>query len=59
MGVGVGVVSENDCVPLDKLAWLAAVVICLVTCVLLLRSGYLGYAGVVLAVAASAAINVR
>jgi len=46
-------------VPLDRLAWLGTVVICLVTCILLLLSGYLGYAGVLLAIAASAAINLR
>jgi ABC-type Fe3+-siderophore transport system permease subunit len=52
-------VSENDRVPLDRLAWLATVVICLVSSALLLLSGYLGYVGVVLAIAASAAINLR
>jgi hypothetical protein len=46
-------------VPLPKIAWLTTVVICLITCVLLLLSGYLGYAGVLLAVALSAAINLR
>ena len=45
--------------PLPRLAWLTTVVICLITCVLLLLSGYLGYAGVLLAVAAAAAINLR
>jgi hypothetical protein len=44
-------------VPLDRLAWIVTVAICLVTCILLLLSGYFGYAGVLLAVAASAAIN--
>jgi len=43
--------------PLDRLAWLITVVACCVTSVVLLLSGYLGYAGVLLAVAASAAIN--
>jgi len=46
-------------VPLDRLAWLATVIICLVTSLLLLLSGYRGYAGVVLGVAAAAAINLR
>jgi ABC-type Fe3+-siderophore transport system permease subunit len=46
-------------VPLTRIAWLTTVVICLVTCVILLLSGYLGYAGVLLAVALSAAINLR
>ncbi len=45
--------------PLPRIAWLTTVVICLVTCVILLLSGYLGYAGVLLAVALSAAINLR
>ena len=45
--------------PLSQIAWLTTVAICLITCALLLLSGYLGYAGVLLAVAISAAINVR
>ena len=32
--------------PLSRIAWLATVAICLITCVLLLLTGYLGYAGV-------------
>jgi len=46
-------------VPLTRIAWLTTVVICLVTSLILLLSGYLGYAGVLLAVALSAAINLR
>jgi hypothetical protein len=49
--------SENTRVPLDRLAWLATVGVCLIGVVLLLASGYIGYAGVVAAVAASAAVN--
>ena len=45
--------------PLPKLAWLVTVVICVVASVILLLSNYIGYAGVVLAVALSAAINLR
>ena len=45
--------------PLSRIAWLTTVVICLITCGLLLLSGYLGYAGVLMAVAISAAINLR
>jgi hypothetical protein len=45
--------------PLSRIAWLATVAICLITCVLLLLTGYLGYAGVLLAVAISAGINLR
>jgi hypothetical protein len=46
-------------VTLSRIAWLTTVVICLVASLILLLSGYLGYAGVVLAVALSAAINLR
>jgi hypothetical protein len=46
-------------VPLSRIAWITTVVVCLITVVLLLSGGYLGYAGVTLAVAASAAINLR
>ena len=43
--------------PLDRLAWLLTVVAAIVTGVLLLISGYQGYAVLAAAVAASAAIN--
>lgn len=42
---------------LSRIAWLTVVVICVIASVLLLVSGYQGYAGVVLAVGLSAAIN--
>ena len=45
--------------PLPKIAWLVTVVICVVASVILLLSNYVGYAGVVLAVALAAAINLR
>jgi hypothetical protein len=45
-------------VPLSRIAWLVTVAICVVTSLILLLSGYYGYAGVVLAVALSALINV-
>ena len=45
--------------PLSRIAWLTIVVACLIAVVLLLISGYFGYAGVVLAVAVSAGINLR
>ena len=45
--------------PLDQIGWAVTVVVCLVTVVILLLSGYVGYAGVVFAVACSAAINLR
>jgi len=46
-------------VPLNRIAWLATVIVCLGIALILLLSGYLGYAGVLLAVALSAAINLR
>jgi hypothetical protein len=46
-------------VTLPRIAWLITVVICLVASLLLLLSGYLGYAGVLLAIALAAAINLR
>ena len=45
--------------PLPKVAWLVTVVICVIAAVILLLSGYIGYAGVVLAVALAASINLR
>lgn len=45
--------------PLSRIAWLVTVAVCLLTTVLLALSGYIGYAAVALAVAASAAINLR
>ncbi len=40
-----------------RIAWFATVLVALVTALLLALSGYLGYAGLGVAVAASAAIN--
>ena len=45
--------------PLSRIAWLVTVAICLVAALILLLSNYDGYAGVVLAVALAAAINLR
>lgn len=45
--------------PLPRIAWLVTVLICLITAVILLVSGYFGYAGVLFAVGLSAAINLR
>ena len=45
--------------PLSRIAWLTVVGSCLIGVVLLLASGYVGYAGVVFVVACSAAINLR
>jgi hypothetical protein len=46
-------------VPLSRIAWLATVAACLLTAVLLLVSGYDGYAAIAVAIALSAAINLR
>jgi hypothetical protein len=43
---------------LSRIAWLVTVGVCLITALILLLSGYDGYAGVTLAVALAAAINV-
>ena len=52
--------SENTrLVPLSRIAWLVTVGICLIAALVLLLSGYNGYAGVLLAVGLSAAINLR
>ena len=45
--------------PLSRISWLVTVAICLIVSMILLVSGYLGYAGVLLAIALSAAINLR
>ena len=41
----------------NRIAWFATVFVALLTALLLLLSGYTGYAGLGVAVAASAAIN--
>ena len=46
-------------VPLSRIAWLVTVAACLITALLLLLANYDGYAGLALAVGASAAINLR
>ena len=43
--------------PLSRIAWLTTVGVCLITCVILLLSGYVGYGLILLAIAAAAAIN--
>ena len=42
---------------LERLAWLTTVFACLVAVAILAAQGYLGYAGVTLAVAIAAAVN--
>lgn len=44
---------------LARVAWLLTVVACLIAVLILVLNKYYGYAGVTLAVAASAAINLR
>jgi hypothetical protein len=48
---------EYRAVPLPKIAWLVTVAVCVLASLILLLSGYLGYAGVALAVAIAAGIN--
>jgi hypothetical protein len=49
--------SENTVVDLARIGWLATVVACLIAVLILALQGYYGYAGVTLAVAIAAAIN--
>ena len=44
---------------LQRISWLVTVGICLIAAVLLLVEGYVGYFGVLLAVGAAAAVNLR
>ena len=44
---------------LERISWLVTVGLCLIAAVLLLVEGYVGYFGVLLAVAAAAAVNLR
>jgi hypothetical protein len=44
-------------VPLPQISWLVTVGICVIAAVLVLINGYLGYFGVLLAVAAAAGVN--
>ena len=48
---------DNDGMDLARVSWLTTVLACLLTAVILLLQGYVGYAGVSFAVAVSAAIN--
>jgi hypothetical protein len=49
--------GQNSGVPLSRISWLVTVGICLIAALLLLLNGYYGYAGVLLAVGAAAAVN--
>ena len=44
---------------LARASWLLTVIVCILLAILLLIEGYTGYFGVLLAVAASAAVNLR
>ena len=55
MGVGD---NSRRMPPLSRIAWLVTVSACLVAALILLLSGYTGYAGVALAVGIAALINV-
>ena len=55
----VGRPRDNTHVPLIRLAWVATVVACALTALLLILSGYVGYGFVAVAVGLSAAINIR
>jgi hypothetical protein len=51
--------AENTEVDVARIAWLIVVLACLVAVLILVLQGYVGYAAVTFAVAASAAINLR
>lgn len=53
----IGAAWDDTAVRVSRIPWLVTVLICVVAAVLLLVSGYQGYAAVVFAVGASAAIN--
>jgi hypothetical protein len=46
-------------VPLSRISWLVTVGICVVAALIVLLNGYVGYFGVLLAIAAAAAVNLR
>ena len=50
-------IRNNARMAITRMAWIATVLVALITALLLLLSGYTGYAGLGVAVAASAAIN--
>jgi hypothetical protein len=57
VSAGVPPGGENTAVDLARIGWLATVVACLIAVLVLMLQGYYGYAGVTLAVAISAGIN--
>lgn len=50
---------DNTHMDLARIGWLTTALACLVAVLILIVQGYLGYAAVTFAVAASAAINLR
>jgi hypothetical protein len=50
-------VARMSVMDLGRIAWIITVLVCLVTAIILLLEGYYGYAGVTIAVAVSAFIN--
>ena len=48
---------HNSPVPLSRISWLATVGLCLISALLLLANGYVGYFAILLAVAAAAGVN--
>jgi len=54
-----GPIREDDGVPLNRIAWVVTVAAALITALLLFLSGYNGYGALAIAVALSAAINLR
>ncbi len=45
--------------PLSRISWIVTVAICVIAAVIVLLNGYVGYFFVLLAVGASAAVNLR
>lgn len=45
--------------PLSRIAWIVTVAVCVIAAVIVLLNGYVGYFFVLLAVGASAAVNLR
>ncbi len=58
-GRGTGLKARIGAVDLGRIGWLVTVGVCAVAILVLAVQGYYGYAGVTLAVAISAAINLR
>ncbi len=55
--MSVGASDDNASMPIARVAWIATVLVALIVSLLMLLSGYNGYAALSVAVGASAAIN--